>query len=408
MDGAAYSGLCSGQNLGDPVTYRRLGGVRTQRDSFHFASGQGAVTLCGEPQELHHFVKADWKSSILNKGPYAVPVGFFNVHMNLSLLYKMERAPDCCDARRLLEHWFNIILTGQGFVVTNFEVRDNYPYHSAYRRTYVLGVIPRQAVSYVCKAAVKTTSLEIPEVLSLKIKELLNDTYKEGPFSLYVKPEDVVVKSIALVGCPESFFLTRYNGNYSWPVTSPASETEVSCRKNPLQSAQRSCEITIELEQDFWKKPNVTKCKLLEKLPNNILDLQDIKLTEENAQDVVQHILYLLPDATLHAEELEIIASKISDIVELADVSVTLAENVLAILDYVLLQEIEDENLRKITNRSGGYNLDDSLTMERLNTCVVSASIENASIQNLNEPVTVTLHHIDQNRVLVITFEFHQ
>lgn len=71
----------------------------------------------------------------------------------------------------------------------------------------------------------------------------------------------------------------------------------------------------------------------------------------ENAQDVVQHILYLLPDATLHAEELEIIASKISDIVELADVSVTLAESVLAILDYILLQEIEDENFRKITNR---------------------------------------------------------
>uniref|UniRef100_A0A8B9NDS6 G-protein coupled receptor 112 n=1 Tax=Accipiter nisus TaxID=211598 RepID=A0A8B9NDS6_9AVES len=34
---------------------------------------------------------------------------------------------------------------------------------------------------------------------------------------------------------------------------------------------------------------------------------------------------------------------------------------------------------------------------ERLNTYVVSASIENASIQNLNEPVTITLQHIDQN-----------
>ncbi|CAN8188838.1 unnamed protein product [Coccothraustes coccothraustes] len=402
-----------------------------------------------------------------------MPPGFFNIHMNFSLLCKIERAPDCYDARRLLEHWFNIIFTGEGFVVTNFKV------------------------SYVCKATVKTTSLEIPDVLGLKIKELLNDTYKEGPFSLYVKPEDVAVKSIALVGCPESFFLTRYNGNYSWPVTSPASETEVSCRKNPLQSAQGSCEISIELEQAFWKKPNVTKCKLLEKLPNNILDLQDIKLTEENAQDVVQHILYLLPDATLHVEELEIIASKISDIVELADVSVTLAKSVLSILDYILLQEIEDENFRKITNSIlkmteemgykvtyternmsvittslallvlrpdpslfGGlafgiasYNrgvdlkisvqenpfrralasvflpkslknflgieyahpdknskiqfkffgttslfLDDSLTMERLNTYVVSASIENASVQNLNEPVTVTLHHIDQNR----------
>lgn len=50
-------------------------------------------------------------------------------------------------------------------------------------------------------------------------------------------------------------------------------------------------------------------------------------------------------------EELKIIASKISDIVEFADVSVTLAETVLSILDYIVLQEIEDENFRKITNR---------------------------------------------------------
>lgn len=42
---------------------------------------------------------------------------------------------------------------------------------------------------------------------------------------------------------------------------------------------------------------------------------------------------------------------------------------------------------------------DDSLTKERLNTYVVSASIENASVQNLNEPVTITLQHRDQNMV---------
>lgn len=40
--------------------------------------------------------------------------------------------------------------------------------------------------------------------------------------------------------CPESFSHTRDKGNYSWPLTSPATKAEVSCRKNPLQSAQRS------------------------------------------------------------------------------------------------------------------------------------------------------------------------
>ncbi|XP_009696915.1 PREDICTED: probable G-protein coupled receptor 112, partial [Cariama cristata] len=399
-------------------------------------------------------------------------VSFFNVDMNFSLFYKTERAPDYYDARKLLENWFSIIFTGEEFDVTNFKV------------------------SYICKAIIKAISLEIQEVLSLKIKQLLNDTYEEGPLSLYVKPEDVAVKPIALMDCPESFSYTTYKGNYSWPLTSPTAKAEVSCRKNPLQSARRSCAINIELEQAFWKKPDMTECKLLEELPNNILDLHDITITEENAQDVVQHILYLLPDATLHMEELEIIASKISDIVRVADMTMTLAETILSILNYILLQEIEDQNIRKMTNsilkttEDIGYKLthserntsvittslallvmrpdpsafaglafgvtsynrgmdlkinvqeipfkkalasvflpkslnkflgiehsdpdkhskiqfnffgttslfaDDSLTKERLNTYVVSASIENASIQNLTEPVTITLQHIDQN-----------
>lgn len=50
--------------------------------------------------------------------------------------------------------------------------------------------------SYICKAIIKATSLETQEVLSLKIKEQLNDTYEEGPLSLHVKPEGVAVKPI--------------------------------------------------------------------------------------------------------------------------------------------------------------------------------------------------------------------
>lgn len=50
-------------------------------------------------------------------------------------------------------------------------------------------------------------------------------------------------------------------------------------------------------------------------------------------------------------EELEIIASKLADIVKLPDMSTTLAETILYILNYILLQEIEDQNIRKMTNR---------------------------------------------------------
>lgn len=42
----------------------------------------------------------------------------------------------------------------------------------------------------------KVTSHETQEVLSLKIKQLLNDTYQVGPLSLDVEPKDVVVRPI--------------------------------------------------------------------------------------------------------------------------------------------------------------------------------------------------------------------
>ncbi|XP_009873767.1 PREDICTED: probable G-protein coupled receptor 112, partial [Apaloderma vittatum] len=449
--------------------------VSWKEEYWNFSSVLPAVDRhlrCGSSEALSTRVPTLPLSPPTSSSNGTVPLSFFNVDMNFSLFYKTESAPDYYDARKLLESWFSIIFTGEEFVVTNFKV------------------------SYICKAIIKATSLEIQQVLSLKIKHLLNDTYEEGPLSLYVKPEDVAVKPIALMDCPESFSRTTYKGNYSWPLTSPATKAEVSCRKNPLQSAQRSCAINIELEQTFWKKPNIAECKLLEELPNNILDLHDIMITEENAQDIVQHILYLLPDATLHMEELDIIASKISEIIRLADMSMTLAETILSIINHILLQEIEEQNIRKMTNsilkttEEIGYKVtyterntsvtttslallvirpdpsmfgglafgvtsydrgvglkidvqenpfkkalasvflpkslkkflgiehsdpdkhskiqfkffgttslfaDDSLTKERLNTYVVSASIENASIQNLSEPVTIALQHIDQN-----------
>lgn len=52
--------------------------------------------------------------------------------------------------------------------------------------------------------------------------------------------ELLCISSSALMDCPESFSHTTYKGNYSWPPTSPATKAEVSCKKNPLQSARRS------------------------------------------------------------------------------------------------------------------------------------------------------------------------
>lgn len=50
-------------------------------------------------------------------------VRFFNVHMNFSLVYKTERAPDCYDARRLLEHWVSSLLFSFSCVFSKYDMR---------------------------------------------------------------------------------------------------------------------------------------------------------------------------------------------------------------------------------------------------------------------------------------------
>ncbi|TRZ06775.1 hypothetical protein HGM15179_020334 [Zosterops borbonicus] len=77
---------------------------------------------------------------------------------------------------------------------------------------------------------------------------------------------------------------------------------------------------------------------------------------------------------------------------------------------YVVSASIEKASIQNlnelvtVTLHHIDQKRDDSLMMERLYTYVVSASIEKASIQNLNELVTVTLHHIDQKRIALIPF----
>ncbi|OXB79475.1 UNVERIFIED_CONTAM: hypothetical protein H355_008370 [Colinus virginianus] len=462
----------------------------------------GHQLRCADSSEASSTAAPTLPSSASSSTNVPTAVSFYSVEVNFSLFYTTERAPDYYDARELIANWFSVVFAGEELVVTNFKV------------------------SYVCKAIIKVTSHETQEVLSLKIKQLLSDTYEDRLLSLAVEPEDVAVRPIdllcllssVLIDCPESVSQTKYKGSYSWPQTSPAGTAEVSCKKNPHQSARRSCAINTDLEQSFWSQPNVTECKLLEELPSNILDLHDVDITEaihldvkphespvllfffslfpENAQDVIQHILYLLPDATLDMEELQVIGNKISDVVKFVDLSVTLVEAILTLLDYILLQEIEDQNIRQMTNsilkttEEIGYKLshterntsvvtksfallvmrpdpsvfegvafgvtsfdrrgdikisvqespfenalasvrlpkslktflgdnhadpdmyskiqfnffgttslfvDDSLQKESLNTYVVSASVENSLIQNLNEPVNVTLQHINKN-----------
>ncbi|XP_044885610.1 adhesion G-protein coupled receptor G4 isoform X3 [Mauremys mutica] len=427
-------------------------------------------------------------------------VTFYDIKMNFSLVYETQRTPDYYDAKNFAKNWFNARLPEGECVVTDYYVktagryRNNSPGGSVHGRADMEE--KQNSQSYASKAIIKATSTHPQEDLIIMIKERLQRKYKEGPFSVSVEPEDMIVSPIAPGTCPEECRLT-YKGKYLWTQTNPASTTELRCVKNSKHSATRSCRINIKSGKAYWGRPNMTQCKLLEELPNNIVGLNNITITEENAADVAEHLLNLMKNFTkLDEVETEVIVNKVSAISKCDEISKPLAETILKILNSVLLKEMNTQDLQTATNRIlrtteeigfkmpftgrnesvvlavlalavirpdpsgfqgaafgvtsykkgidltidirekpfkkacaavflprslrnylGSHSLDpehyskiqfiffgttsffvdDSWRNEKLNTYVVSASIENVSIHNLSEPVNIILQHIEPN-----------
>nr|XP_008177224.1 adhesion G-protein coupled receptor G4 [Chrysemys picta bellii] len=424
-------------------------------------------------------------------------VTFYDIKMNFSLFYETQRTPDYYDANNLAKNWFNARFPEGECVVTNYYVtagkyRNNSPGGSVQRRADLEK--KQNSQSYASKTIIKATSTHSQEYLIIMIKKQLQMKYEEGPLS--VEPEDVIVSAIAPGTCPEEW--STYKGKYLWTQTNPASKTELRCVKNSKQSATRSCMINIKSEKAYWGRPNMRQCKLLEELPNNIVGLKNVTITEENAEDIAEHLLNLMINFTkLDKVETEVIVNKVSAISKCDDISRPLAETTLKILNSILLKEMNTQGLQTETNRIlrtteeigfkmpytgrnesivlavlalavirpdprgfqgtafgvtsykegidptidireepfkkacaavflprslrnylGSQSLDpehhskiqfnffgitsffvdNSLGDKRLNTYVVSASIENVSIHHLSEPVNIILQHIKPNR----------
>ncbi|KAB1253388.1 Adhesion G-protein coupled receptor G4 [Camelus dromedarius] len=210
----------------------------------------------------------------------------------------------------------------------------------------------------------------------------------------------------------------------------------------------KSSSISINTGKSHWEKPKFKQCKLLQELPNKIVDLANITISDENANDVAEHIFNLINESPLlDEEETKTIVSKVSDISQCDEISMNLTQTILQIIDAALgkqnnslsdLHEVSNEILRIIER--AGHKMEFSgrtanLTVARLalavlrvdhtfegmafsirsfeegtdpetknvakalTTYVVSASISDTSIQNLADPVVITLQHIEGKRM---------
>ncbi|XP_027702223.1 adhesion G-protein coupled receptor G4 [Vombatus ursinus] len=260
----------------------------------------------------------------------------------------------------------------------------------------------RLNVSYVCQAIIKVHSSAAPDDLmnQIKMKILGNHThghFTQGHTTLSVESEHVEVKKLEPGKCMEEETTSRYKGTYKWPLTNPTETAQSPCVKNPSQKATRICIIDAENGKSSWGAPHYTPCKLLQALPDKIVDLEDVLITDENANDVAEHILSLIHDSPgLNQKEIKIIVLKVSDISKCDELSLNLAQILLQILDVVLgigllpdQSLLSNEILRTI--EQVGYKM--KFSGKTANVTVASLALAVLQVEEEFEGVSFSIHY---------------
>ncbi|VCX36986.1 unnamed protein product [Gulo gulo] len=302
-------------------------------------------------------------------------VSFYNIEMSFSVFDEEPRIPITSVVNEFAENWLNSVFQNSEFALANLAIqtktRDTSEGEITMDQTVVkwqneswekTGTSPL-LFSYLCQTILKASSSLAATELINRIKSkihgnLTHGNFTEGQLTLLVKSEHVVVKKLEPGRCEAQETVSKYKGTYKWRLTNPTETAQTRCIKNRHGNATRTCSISIQTGKSQWEKPKLKQCKLLQGLPDKIVDLANITISDENADDVAEHVLNLINESPpLDEEETKIIVSKVSDISQCDEISMNLTQIVLQIINAVLekqnnsasdLHEVRNEILRII------------------------------------------------------------
>ncbi|XP_016101205.1 adhesion G-protein coupled receptor G2-like [Sinocyclocheilus grahami] len=261
------------------------------------------------------------------------------------------------------------------------------------------------------------------------IFELLTKGYTNATISISVPSGEVNIIQIDPGFCPEETMVTVY-GIYMWPEMTAQCEYSMGCIRGN-ESATRFCKLNGATDRAAWDHPDMSKCI---RMVSDFDDLENITVTADNSADIVDMIEDLLneqPDLT--DAQLDIVLEKLSDVTEVGTLTTDLSSDITKIVSDIFYiktsptQIFYDKNFTEHPDKgtvafislphtiesffpnNGArprvqfhfYGIEDFFedptANMTLNSYVVSASVTNATVSNLEIPVMVTLRHL-QNK----------
>ncbi|KAK9393622.1 adhesion G-protein coupled receptor G4 [Crotalus adamanteus] len=276
---------------------------------------------------------------------------FYSFQMNFSVTWEPPRECDRYDAKKLSATWFKKQLNNSEFVMTNHNVKT--ARHKLSQGTRQVNTENGRLSSrrYSSKAIIKARSSQSMQEIVWKLQNTLCGDYTEDQLSMSVKQKDTHVISFDPESCSEQTVWSNYKGVYTWPKMVPPNVMTLPCEANRELAASRLCLINLRTEKAYWKRPNLAACPLLQNLPDNILDLKNVTVTVENAEEVADHILFLLSFSDLNKDEIEVLVNKLSDIANCEEISLALARKILQIINIFMEDKIQLQDMQTVLNR---------------------------------------------------------
>ncbi|XP_042553475.1 adhesion G-protein coupled receptor G4 [Dipodomys spectabilis] len=295
-------------------------------------------------------------------------VSFYNIKMSFSVFDEETRIPITSVIHEFTKDWLNSIFQDSEFSLTNLAIqiksRDTskeemamYRYILGQREGQEMATISHVPYSCACQVIIKANSSLPPMDLISKIRRKIHGNFTHGSFTqdqltLLVKSDHVIVKKLEPGKCEADDTPSIYKGTYQWLLTDPTETAQTRCIKNKNENATRICSISIQTGKSLWEKPRFKQCKLLQGLPDKIVDLANVTISDENADDVAEHILNLVKEASLlDEEETSIIVSKVADISKCDEISMKLTQIILQIINAVSEKQSDSaSNLHPVSN----------------------------------------------------------